>query len=287
VKKLQTEVLFDAKGTLSESPQWSSAEQALYWVDIENGLLHRYEWRRRSHECVSLPAPVTMVVPGPPLLVTSGNRLLRFDWHTRESQQIAALALDPARVRFNDGKTDPQGRLWLGTMAIDEKSPIAGLYRLVGHTLEQVLADVRISNGIIWCGETMYYADSGTCRVDAFDYGAERGELDIESRRTILEFPEEIGPPDGMALDVEGNLWIALVKGKRVSCFSPDNGVELARITVNASKVSACCFGGPEMNHLLISTGTEGHDDPSDSGAIFVAEPGARGIVSPTPQGIA
>jgi sugar lactone lactonase YvrE len=90
-----------------------------------------------------------------------------------------------------------------------------------------------------------------------------------------------------MALDVDGNLWIALVKGKRVSCFSPDNGEELARIVVNASKVSACCFGGPEMKHLLVSTGKEGNDDPPGSGAIFVAEPGARGVVSPNPQGIA
>jgi sugar lactone lactonase YvrE len=287
MKELQGELLFDAKGKLSESPQWSSMEQALYWVDIENGLLHRFEWCRRSHECLSLPTPVTMVVPGPPLLVTSGNGLLRFDWNTRESQQIAALALDPTRLRFNDGKIDPQGRLWLGTMAIDEKSPIAGLYRLVGHTLEQVLADVRISNGMIWRDQTMYYADSGTFRVDAFDYRAQRGELNIASRRTILEFPAENGPPDGMALDVDGNLWIALVKGKRVSCFSPDSGEELARVIVNAAKVSACCFGGPEMKHLLISTGKEGNDDPPGSGAIFVAEPGARGVVSPTPQGIA
>jgi sugar lactone lactonase YvrE len=287
VKELQADILFDAKGTLSESPQWSVAEQALYWVDIEIGLLHRFDWRRRSHECVALPAPVTMVVPGPPLLVTSGNSLLRFDWHTRESRQIAALALHPAHVRFNDGKIDPRGRLWLGTMAIDEKSPIAGLYRLDGSTLGQVLAGVTVSNGLIWRGETMYYADSGTFRVDAFDYGAERGELDIESRRTILEFPKGIGPADGMALDADGNLWIALVKGQRVSCFSPDNGKELARISVNAAKVSACCFGGPEMKHLLISTGKEGRDDPPGSGAIFVAEPGARGVVSPTPQGIA
>src|SRR5687767_9243316 len=97
VSRVQAELLFDAKGKLSESPQWSSAEQALYWVDIENGLLHRFEWRRGSHECVSLPAPVSMVVPGPPLLVTSGNRLLRFDWNTRELHHIAALALDPTR----------------------------------------------------------------------------------------------------------------------------------------------------------------------------------------------
>ena len=287
MKEVQAELLFDAKGTLSESPQWSSAEQALYWVDIENGLLHRLEWRSKSHECVSLPAPVTMVVPARPLLVTSGNSLLRFDWNTRESQQIAALALDPACVRFNDGKIDPQGRLWLGTMAIDEKSPIAGLHRLLGQTLEQVLAGVRISNGIIWSGETMYYVDSGTFRVDAFDYDAERGGVDIKSRRTILKFSEKNGPPDGMALDVDGNLWIALVKGKRVSCFSPDSGEELVRIVVNAAKVSACCFGGPEMTHLLISTGTEGTGDPPGSGAIFVAEPGVRGVVSPSPQGIA
>jgi sugar lactone lactonase YvrE len=287
MKEIAAELLFDAKGKLSESPQWANVEQALYWVDIENGLLHRFEWERRSHECVALAAPVTMVVPGPPLLVTSGNRLLRFDWNRRDSQQIAALALDPARVRFNDGKIDPQGRLWLGTMALDEKSPIAGLYRLVGQSLDEVLADVRVSNGILWQGETMYYADSGSSRVDAFDYSAERGQLDVESRRTILEFPEENGPPDGMALDVDGNLWIALVTGKRVSCFSPDSGEELARINVNASKVTACCFGGPEMKHLFISTGKEGHDDPPGSGAIFVAEVEARGVVSPSPRGIA
>jgi len=287
MKEFKAELFFDAKGTLSESPQWSAAEQALYWVDIENGLLHRFEWHRRSHECVSLPAPVTMVVPGPPLLVTSGNRLLHFDWNTRKSRQIAALALDPACVRFNDGKLDPRGRLWLGTMAIDEKSPIAALYRLAGPTLEQVLAGVRISNGILWNGETMYYADSGTFRVDAFDYAAERGEIAVDSRRTLFEFAKHVGPADGMALDVDGNLWIALVKGKRVSCFSPDTGEELARVTVNAAKVSACCFGGPEMAHLFISTGTEGNDDPPGSGAMFVAEPGVRGAGAPIPRDIA
>jgi sugar lactone lactonase YvrE len=285
--EIPADLLFDAKGQLSESPQWSSAEQALYWVDIGNGLLHRFDWGPRSHECVAFRAPVTMVVPGPPLLVTSGNSLLRFDWNTRESQLIAGLPLDPARVRFNDGKLDPGGRLWLGTMAIDEKSPIAALYRLVGTTLERVLAGVSISNGIVWHGDTMYYVDSATSRVDAFDYAAARGALDLDSRRTVLEFREADGPPDGMALDVDGNLWIALVKGKRVSCFSPDSGEELARVAVNAANVSACCFGGPDMKHLIISTGKAGPDDPPGSGALFVAAPGARGVVSPTPQGIA
>ena len=286
MRQLTAEVIFDAKGKLSESPQWSIAEEALYWVDIENGLLHRLEWRKRTHECVSFPAPATMVIPGPPLLVTSGNSLLRFDWHTRQSQQIAALPLESTRVRFNDGKLDPKGRLWLGTMAIDEKSRIAGLYRLVGQSLEQVLADVTISNGLVWRGQTMYYADSGTYRVDAFDYDVARGELDIQSRRTILEFSEEHGPPDGMALDVDGNLWIALVKGRRVSCFSPDSGNELARVIVDVAKVAACCFGGPDMQQLFISTAREGSDDPAGSGAIFMANPGVRGVASSTPQGI-
>lgn len=287
MKESSAELLFDAKGTLSESPQWSTREQALYWVDIPNGLLHRLDWQPGSHECVALPPPVTMVVPGPRLLVTSGNSLLRFDWITRKSQQIAALALDPARVRFNDGKIDPRGRLWLGTMALDEKSPIAGLYRLAGRTLEQVLADVTVSNGIVWDAQTMYYADSGAFRVDAFDYDAESGQMEVESRRTILEVSEENGPPDGMALDVDGNLWIALVKGRRVSCFSPGNGEELTRINVHAAKVSACCFGGPELRHLFVSTAKEGDDDPPGSGAIFVAEPGTRGVAGPIPLDIA
>jgi len=228
-----------------------------------------------------------MVVPGPPLLVTSGNSLRRFDWKTREPRHVAALPLDPTRVRFNDGKTDPEGRLWLGTMAIDEKSPIAALYRLVGHTLEPVLKDVKVSNGLVWRGATMYYADSGTFGVDAFAYDVERGQLDIQSRQTVIQISKEDGPADGMALDVDGNLWIALVKGKRVSCFSPDSGEELARIAVGAAKVTACCFGGPEMKHLFITTGTDRKGDPPGSGSIFVAQPGPQGIASPTPQGIA
>jgi sugar lactone lactonase YvrE len=130
----------------------------------------------------------------------------------------------------------------------------------------------------------MYYADSGTFRVDAFDYRDETGQIDIESRRTILEFSEQVGPPDGMAVDVDGNLWIALVQGHRVSCFSPIGGEELARITVNAAKVTACCFGGPEMKHVFITTAKDGKDDPPASGAIFVTEPGVRGAVSPDPR---
>ncbi len=90
-----------------------------------------------------------------------------------------------------------------------------------------------------------------------------------------------------MAVGVDGNLWIALVKGRRVSCFSPDTGDELAPINVDAATVCACCFAGPEMKHLVITTGRGDDDDPPNSGAIFVAEPGARGLVSPTPQGIA
>ena len=287
MKELQARLLLDAKGRLSESPQWSSAEGALYWVDIENGLLHRFEWHTARHECVSLPAPVTMVIPGPRPLVTSGNSLLCLDWTTRASQRVASLPLDPGRARFNDGKLDPQGRLWLGTMAVDEHSPIAGLYRLVGQTLEQVLTEVTVSNGIVWHGQTMYYADSGRFCVDAFDYDLERGQPDIASRRTILEFAENVGPPDGMAVDVDGRLWIALVKGRRVSCFAPDTGDELARIEVDAAKVCACCFAGPEMTHLVISTGREDDDDPPHSGAIFVAEPGCRGLAAPSPKGIA
>jgi sugar lactone lactonase YvrE len=287
MRELEAELLFDAKGLLSESPHWSGAEQALYWVDIENGLLHRLDWRRRNHECVSLPAPVTMVIPGPRLLVTSGNRLLRFEWTTRQSELVAALALDPTCVRFNDGQLDPQGRLWLGTMAIDEQSPIAGLYRLDGQTLEQVLADVTVSNGLVWSGDTVYYADSGTFRVDAFDYDVASGTLAADSRRTILEFGKDDGPPDGMALDSDGNLWVALVKGRRVSCFSPHTGDELARIHVDAAKVCACCFGGPEMQDLIISTGRDGEGGPAASGALFVAQPGVRGVLAPSSPGIA
>lgn len=148
MKEFQAEVLFDAKGRQRVTSMVARNKRCI--GSTSRTVVFTVDWRRWRHECVSLPAPVSVVVPGPPLLVTSGSRLLRFDWKTRKSQQVASIALDSARVRFNGGQIDPTDRPWLGTRAIDEQDPIAALYRLTGRTLKQVLTDVKISNGLVW-----------------------------------------------------------------------------------------------------------------------------------------
>jgi len=278
MNELDAHLLVDVKGRLSESPQWSSAEGALYWVDIENGLLHRFDWRTTCHECVSLPAPVTMVTPGPRPLVTSGNSLLRLDWKTRASQRIASLPLDPSRVRFNDGKLDPQGRLWLGTMAIDEHSPVAGLYRLVGQTLEQVLTDVTVSNGIVWHGQTMYYADSGAGTLDAFDFDGASGEL--ERRRNLVRY-EGAAFADGLWVDDEGCLWVAMWGGGEVRRYAPDGGL-LDTWPLPVSQPSACCFVGPGRDILLVTSArfelsAEALAREPAAGRVMAIDPGVTG----------
>jgi sugar lactone lactonase YvrE len=149
--------------------------------------------------------------------------------------------------RFNDGKVDPAGRVWCGTMADDGATPRCGsLYCLdVDLSIRRVLDQVSVSNGIAWSGDarTMYYIDTATRAVAAFDFDVDTGH--VSRRRDIIRFPDDAGLPDGMTIDRDEMLWIAHWGGWRVSRWNPQTGMMLQKIAVSASRVSSCCFGGP------------------------------------------
>ena len=157
--------------------------------------------------------------------------------------------------RFNDGKCDPAGRLWAGTMPITEDSATGSMYCLHpdGH-VEKQGGDYSIPNGIVWNAEAtvMYHIDSPTRRVDAWDFDNATGT--ISNRRMAIEIQDEGAFPDGMAMDTEGKIWVALWGGWSVVQFDPENGEELARIAVPVSRTSACAFGGPNLDELYITT---------------------------------
>jgi sugar lactone lactonase YvrE len=185
---------------------------------------------------------------------------------------------DASAVRMNDGKCDPAGRFWAGTMDYEESRPIASLYVYDG-TVRTVLEGLTISNGLTWSLDrrTMYYIDTPTGRVDAFDYDEATGE--ISGRRPFAEV--EGGHPDGMTVDDEGFLWVALWGGGAVRRFDPSGRVA-GTVHVPATKVTSCCFGGPGGTTLFITTSmrdlsAEQRKAEPDAGRVFHVDPGVSG----------
>ena len=193
---------------------------------------------------------------------------------TRLTEDLA----DPAVVRMNDGKCDPAGRFWAGTMDYEESRPIASLYVYDG-TVRTVLDGATISNGLAWTPDhrAMYYIDTPTGRVDVFDYDEDTGE--ITNRRPFVEV--EGGHPDGMTLDDEGYLWVALWGGGAVRRYDPSGG-PAGIVHLPVTNVSSCTFGGPGGTTLFITTSQQGLSEQQkaaepDAGRIFRVDPGVSG----------
>ena len=185
-------------------------------------------------------------------------------------------------MRMNDGKVDPSGRFWAGSMATDEHAGAGTLYRLdPDRSVTPMLDGLTISNGLDWSDDrrTMYYIDTGTGRVDRFAYDDVEGA--ISDRQPLVTIAAADGFPDGMTLDAEGFLWVALFDGWGVNRYAPDGRLD-RRIELPAQQVTSVTFGGPDYAELYITTGQEGfppggRPDQPHAGGVFRCDPGVRG----------
>jgi len=277
----------DAKARLGEGALWHPLEQVLYWVDIEGKALHRYDPASRQDKKFTVPARIGTVVPieGEGALVALQNGIHKIDTDTG-SLTLLNNPLQQPDIRFNDGKCDPAGRFWVGTMALDTRKGAAVLYCMDQHQhIVQVLDGLTISNGIVWSADrkTMYFVDTPTQQVQAFAYDDATGR--IGQGRVVIGVPEAEGEPDGMTIDKEGKLWIALHGGAAVGRFDPDTGKLLGKIQVPAPNVTSCAFGGKELDTLYITTAREGLSDQKLetyplSGGLFSVKPGICGVAA-------
>ncbi|MFG1679194.1 SMP-30/gluconolactonase/LRE family protein [Nonomuraea sp. NPDC049269] len=184
---------------------------------------------------------------------------------------------DPS-VRMNDGGCDPDGRFYIGSMAYDETPGRGSLYVAEpGGGLRVVLPEVTISNGLDFSpgGDLAYYADTTTRRIDVLDYDREHG---LTGRRPFVSVDPADGAPDGLTVDAEGGVWVALWRGAAVHRYSPEGGLD-AVIRLPVRKVTAVTFGGENLDRLFITTSALDVDrtEQPDAGALFAADPGVRG----------
>jgi sugar lactone lactonase YvrE len=282
---LQAELVLDAKTMLGEGSIWQPSEDKLYWVDIEGKTLHIYDPATKSDKVWPVGSRIGTVVPvkGGGALVALQNGIHFMDTKTGKLTFINDPLKDTS-LRFNDGKCDPAGRFWVGTLALDSRRRGAVLYRFdKDKSIHRMLDSVSISNGIVWTKDkkTMYYNDTPTGTIQGFDYDDKTGG--ITNRRVVVRIPRGTGSPDGMTIDAEDNLWVALWGGGCVGKFDPRTGQLLQKIKVPAPNVSSCAFGGKNLEILYITT-ARAWVNPDKlkefplSGGLFEVKPGVRGV---------
>jgi sugar lactone lactonase YvrE len=267
--------------TLGEGPVWDARDQSLYWVDIPASRVHQLaaDGSLRSWDTGQ---PVGTVVPRASggLVVAVRDGFMALDPETGELTMLAEVERDRPDNRMNDGACDRAGRFYAGTMADDEGPDAGSLYRLDPDlTVTRLLTGVSISNGIGWSPDErlMYYIDSPTNRVDVLDYDPATGSIGGRRPFTAVGKGGGVGEghavPDGLTVDADGGVWVAVWGGYAVQHYDPA-GRLIGKLELPAARVSSCVFGGPDLDQLYITTAA----GPGESaGALFVCEPGVTG----------
>jgi sugar lactone lactonase YvrE len=288
----EVEHLLGVQNRLGEGPRWNAGEQKLYWVDIEQHFVYRYDPATARHERFDVGQPVGALGfrQGGGLVLALRDGLALWDTDWKEPQIIAGAGPERGKegARFNDGATDRMGRFWAGTLYSEATSC---LYRLdPDHSLHTMVRNVTISNGIGWSpdNKTMYYTDTQTRTIYAYDYDAATGN--IENRRNFVHTPDERdGYPDGLTVDSHGFVWSACWSGWRVVRYDPEGNME-REIRLPVSLVTACTFGGPDLTDLYITSAWTGLSEEERqrqprAGDLFVLRTGIRGIEEPEYRG--
>lgn len=281
---LKARLLLDSRSGLGEGAIWNNEDQKLYWVDIDQGLLHWFDPISSGHETVYVGQKISTVVP-----TTNGNLLLALKdgvyIYQKGTGRLSLIANNPetnsSDNRFNDGKCDPSGRLWLGTMG---QAKSAALYRIDSdHSLHTMQKGVTTSNGIAWSADKkkMYYIDTSTHKVIVYNYDDKTGQISAPYDSIVI--PESMGAPDGCTMDSEGMIWIALWGGYSAGRWNPKTGELLCKIEVPAKNVTSCAFGGTELDTLYITTARTSVTEAElkqypNSGGVFMVKTDVKGV---------
>jgi sugar lactone lactonase YvrE len=252
------DVVVEARAELGEGPRWDAASATLLWVDIPGHRVHRYDPASGRDAEELVPGLVSLALPrsrgGAVIGLPDGLHVLDGE----RSPLLVPIGAERTGTRTNDGACDAAGRLWVGTMALDEASPLGGLYRVGADlSLTAVLTGTVISNGLGWspAGDRFYFIDSPTRRVVVFDFDPATGALEGRRRFAAVEVGGAV--PDGLAVDADGGVWVALHGGWGLRRYASDG--ELAAIVdLPVARVTSCCFGGPDLRDLYVTTRREG-----------------------------
>jgi sugar lactone lactonase YvrE len=262
--------------SLGEGPCWDAADATLYWIDVPVGRVHALDaaGQHRSWD-VGQPVGAVALRASGGLVLAAADGFHTLDTGTGAVTPLAVVDHGRPGVRMNDGSCDRAGRFYAGSMAADESPGQGALYRLdPDHSLTRLMSGIGISNGIGWSPDDrqMYYVDSLDHTLDVLDYDAATGE--ISGRRTVAEIGSGESVPDGLTVDADGGIWVAVWGGGAVLRYSPD-GALTATVELPASYVTCPTFGGADLDTMYITTAA----GPGDgAGGLFAFRPGVAGL---------
>lgn len=273
----------ELKSKLGEGSIWDPNKQVLYWIDIEDGLLFEYNPLTKQTLTHKAGKKIGTIVPetNKTVILALQDGVYRMFLENDSLEFIAKPSSLLDNQRFNDGKCDPDGRFWLGSIG---PKNTCFLYKLDNNgIITEMLDNITTSNGITWSldSKKMYYIDTNSGKVRQYDFDVKTGS--ISNEKTIVEIPGNIGYPDGMTIDSEGKLWVALWSGSAVHRYDPETGELLQKISVPAKNVTSCAFGGKDLDELYITCASIGMSDEDarklpDAGKLFVVKPGVKGV---------
>ncbi len=276
-------VVLDAGAVLGECPVWSVAEGALYWVDIESKTVNRFDPTTGRNAARLVPGKVgAIAIRGEgQLLAAVGTELGMLDFTTGDYEPWKPVEPGGTGNRLNDGRCDPVGRFWVGSMYDPTSARIrSGHLHRTDASGDQLtlLDDVGVANGLAFTpdGTTMYFADTFDRTVWAFDYDVDTGTP--SNQRVFLDMGDLPGKPDGACVDEEGGYWLACVRGGALIRVLPSGVVERS-IELPVSSPTMCAFGGTDLDVLYVTS--IGMDDEPLSGSLLAIEPGVRGLPEP------
>jgi len=283
------ELAVSTEALLGEGPVWSSQDNALFWTDIEGRTFNRYR-PGSSQSLVSIPLDDRLCAF---CLMADGRFLCAFskDIAIMNAEgcivdRLHTVESDKADNRFNDGKCDPQGRFWVGTMNMSGAENQGSLYRIdPDGSLHHMLDGLTISNGLGWSPDasTFYLTDSPRGEINAFDFDPELGA--ISNRRIFAKVDPDCGYPDGLTIDSQGCIWSAHWDGARITRYRPTGGIDLT-LSVPVPRPTSVSLGGPDLKMLYITSARTGLDGDALaraplSGSVFSASVDVAGIAEP------
>ncbi len=281
MKTHTSHLVFDTRSILGEGPVWDWKRQTLFWVDIEGNRLYRYHLTSSQTNHWDFDGMLGAAVPTEDggMLLALENGLAIFDFESEKLTHYPVLGNTDPMMRYNDGKVDPNGRFWIGSMHKNVAPKTGNLYRIdADWNVSLHIPETTISNGMAWTGDqkTFFYIDTATYQVWRFAYNNDLGT--IENKKEAFAIPKSFGGADGMAIDAEDKLWIAHWGGHCVRRWDPDTGEVLEQVEVDAPHVTSCCFGGKNLDTLYITSARSGLTAEQlkkhpKSGGLFMYKP--------------
>ena len=281
----KAELIRDLRAELGEGSLWHPKDNQLWLVDIEGHRFFIYDPTHDQLEEYDTKQRIGTVVPSitGSAVVALQDGIYELDLQSKQQKLLAPHEASVHEIRFNDGKCDPSGRLWVGSMHIEGLAHQGGLYRLDERGLTLMTSGITISNGICWSADkqSMYYIDSPRQQVSVYDFDAAAGE--IANERVAFPVDRSLGTPDGMTIDAEGMLWVALWGGAAVGRWDPHTGELLEKVEVPALNVTSCAFGGEDLSTLYITTASVEMSEEQRSqyplaGGLFAVNLEVRGV---------